>query len=281
MSSAYMVDSFNIRFDDEKVKINTSLEHYHNSYELDFFIKANIDIFIKDSKYSIHDGDILLIKPYDIHKLIYHSSTQYIRYVINFKEEYISDVINTLKIQHLLDWIKTINDRKVTINLQQKTKIEILFKELVEQYKKLDSNNMVSIHANIKMNLVMLLNLLHEWTWNHKSSIIMDKKDHQVQDIIQFIDCHYSYTLTLEDLAKQFFLSKFYISHIFKEITGFSVMEYIQHKRIVEAKKLLRDSSKSVTQICYECGFNNIQHFYRVFKTLSHTAAKLQVVRSQ
>lgn len=272
-----MADNFDIKFDDEKVKINTFVEHYHNAYELDFFIKANIDIFVKDSKYTISDGDILLIKPYDIHKLIYNSNTQYVRYVINFKEEYISDVINTLKIHHLLDWVKTTNGRKTNINLHQKNKIGILFKELVQQFKNLDnsnnqdSSNRMSIHANIKMNLIMLLNQLYEWTQNHNSSIIMDKKDHQVQNIVQFIDCHYSHTLTLEDLAQQFFLSKFYISHIFKEITGFSVMKYIQHKRIIEAQKLLRVSSKSSTQICYECGFNNIQHFYRVFKTISDT----------
>ncbi len=269
-----MVGEFHIRFDDEKVLTQKSLEHYHATYELDLFVKAHIDIFIKDQKHAVTDGDILLLKPYDLHKLIYNPNAQYVRYVINFKKEYIEDVVHALKIQYLLKWLQTLQDRKLSIKLFQKAKLEMLFKALAEQFKMLDQQNDVSIHANIKMNLVLLLNQLHERTQDHALNVTMDKKAHQVQKIIQFIDTHYRDSLTLDGLAAQFFLSKFHLSHIFKEITGFSVVEYLQYRRIIEAQKLLENSSKSITEICYECGFNNIQHFCRVFKKLSHTTPR-------
>ncbi|HHW49780.1 MAG TPA: helix-turn-helix transcriptional regulator [Clostridiaceae bacterium] len=78
--------------------------------------------------------------------------------------------------------------------------------------------------------------------------------------------------ITLELLSKKFYLSKFYISRIFIEITGFSVFEYLQHRRIIEAQKMLKNSRKEIADICYDCGFNNIQYFYLVFKKMTRTA---------
>nr|WP_275983849.1 AraC family transcriptional regulator [Paenibacillus hamazuiensis] len=71
--------------------------------------------------------------------------------------------------------------------------------------------------------------------------------------------------ITLELLEKQFGLSKYYISHLFKETTRFTVFEYVANRRILEAKKLLEQTDQPIVQIALGCGFNNLQHFYRMF----------------
>jgi YesN/AraC family two-component response regulator len=70
-------------------------------------------------------------------------------------------------------------------------------------------------------------------------------------------------------LEEKFYLNKFHISHVFKEITDFSVIEYVQQRRVIEAQKQLTYSQKKIIDICFDCGFNNIQHFHRVFKKIT------------
>jgi len=48
-------------------------------------LKANVEIFLKNKKYNITDGDLFFINAYDIHKIIYSKHSDYVRYVINKK----------------------------------------------------------------------------------------------------------------------------------------------------------------------------------------------------
>ncbi|HHV96245.1 MAG TPA: helix-turn-helix transcriptional regulator [Clostridiaceae bacterium] len=75
----------------------------------------------------------------------------------------------------------------------------------------------------------------------------------------------------MESLEKRFHFSKYYLSHIFKQLTGFTIIEYVQHRRIIEAQRMLRYTNKDIIEIGYDCGFNNIQHFYRVFSKITGT----------
>ena len=68
----------------------------------------------------------------------------------------------------------------------------------------------------------------------------------------------------MELLAQQIFVSKYYLSHRFKEIMGFTLSEYIIHRRLVQAKSLLRNGS-SVAFAGERSGFNSSAHFIRTF----------------
>ena len=63
-------------------------------------------------------------------------------------------------------------------------------------------------------------------------------------------------------------LTKEYYCTVFKKITGRTFTEYVTHLRIAEAKRLLLKGSLPVTEVCYECGFNDLSHFTRTFKSV-------------
>jgi len=72
--------------------------------------------------------------------------------------------------------------------------------------------------------------------------------------------------LLLNISDKELFINRYYLCHIFKEVTGLSVIEFINTKRLAEAERLLRYSSSSITYICEAVGFNSISHFINLFK---------------
>ena len=81
-----------------------------------------------------------------------------------------------------------------------------------------------------------------------------------------FLDANFQETITLEEIAAQFFVNKYYLSHIFKQYTGFSVMQYLQKARLAYAKKLLSTTDLSVRDISTQCNFGDESNFIRCFK---------------
>ena len=82
----------------------------------------------------------------------------------------------------------------------------------------------------------------------------------------KYISQNYHMKLGLDEISKEFFINKYYLSHIFKSVTGFTYKEYLIQYRLSIAKDLLVNSKMSVTDVCAACGYNNINHFIRIFK---------------
>jgi two-component system response regulator YesN len=99
---------------------------------------------------------------------------------------------------------------------------------------------------------------------------IQDKKRvSQIKPAIDFIKSHFGQQITLEDVAHNSHLSISRLSHIFKEQTGLTIVDYITKVRIEHAKELLISTNKNCTEICFDAGYNNQSYFTRTFKEVS------------
>ncbi|GAA3400256.1 hypothetical protein GCM10020370_03890 [Paenibacillus hodogayensis] len=87
-----------------------------------------------------------------------------------------------------------------------------------------------------------------------------------VRRSIAYIDSAFSEPIQYIDLAKQYGLSPRHYSRIFRKLTGFSPMNYIIHRRVTEAKRLLTSTSEPVQQVAIRSGFSDPFHFSRTFK---------------
>jgi AraC-type DNA-binding domain-containing proteins len=250
-----------------------SFQHYHNSYEIEFFlnINVNLEIFIRDMRYEIRSGDVIFINEFDIHHFIYNNNnTAYTRFVINFKKDYILPNLKAAGIEYILEYLNGSRYTHASTTLKERNELESLFKTMIN----INDSNLGTLSKNfkeatLKSYLILILMRIWELIKNYKPQKSMSKKGKLAQDIIQYIDINYMSEVNLDLLEKAFFVDKYHLSHNFKEVTNFSIMEYVQHKRIIEAQKMLKYSEKEIIDICFDCGFNNIQHFHRVFKKIS------------
>jgi two-component system, response regulator YesN len=83
---------------------------------------------------------------------------------------------------------------------------------------------------------------------------------------VKYMDDHYMEDLNIEDISKRFLLSQSYFSYLFKTFTLKTFTEYLSDIRMSHAMELLQLSDKRVIDICFEVGFNNVDHFIRQFK---------------
>jgi AraC-like DNA-binding protein len=90
------------------------------------------------------------------------------------------------------------------------------------------------------------------------------------KNIIQYIDhiieTHFHEDFDFDFLAAQVGLNKTYMSRLYSKTTGKTITQALLKHRLDCAIKLLHYSSKNISEICYECGFNDLSYFYRTFK---------------
>lgn len=261
------IASFSISYLNEGIKNRKPLEDFHDSYELAYFIRADIHIFVEDTKYHIKDGDLLLINPMDIHRIFYNPDFDYTRYVVHFKSGFIQDMLNTMGMESLIRDLQKKRQKRCSVDLKQRTKIEERFRTLQENYARsvIQGKDQKTSEATLKLELLLLL--LKYLELSKSQTLFKSSHDeNRVKNIIHYIDKHYMNSIYLKDLEQQFANSKYYISHYFKETTQFTVMEYLQYRRVTEAQKLLIQTAKPIIEIAFECGFHSLQHFYSVFK---------------
>lgn len=97
-------------------------------------------------------------------------------------------------------------------------------------------------------------------------------KHRKVDEVASYIIGHYDNRLSLEMIADHFYVNKCYLSRIFKEVSGFTVNEYINMIRIRRARELLSGSSMSITEVSESVGYENITYFERVFNQYTQTS---------
>lgn len=90
--------------------------------------------------------------------------------------------------------------------------------------------------------------------------------DNPIQIIKEYLEAHYNEVVTRKNIESLVHLNGDYINREFKKSTGYTLMEYIQHYRIIMAKKLLRETSLSMTEISVRMGYDSPAYFAKIFK---------------
>lgn len=104
---------------------------------------------------------------------------------------------------------------------------------------------------------------------SNTDSALSDK----LKKILHYLDEHYTEDISLDMLAEQFYISKYYLSREFKKEYGTTIIQYVLTKKITNAKELLRYSNSSIEEIARLCGIDDASYFNKVFKKMEGCTA--------
>lgn len=94
----------------------------------------------------------------------------------------------------------------------------------------------------------------------------VSKVDPLIQNIKNFIEENINFNFKLSEISQVFNYNEKYLGKLFKKKTGQTVKDYLNQRRMALAKKLLKETELSVTEIAVKIGFNSVTYFNRVFK---------------
>lgn len=121
-----------------------------------------------------------------------------------------------------------------------------------------------------KLEIMQYLILLHKYNLLKYSTNTLSAMEKERIDrykcVISLIEENYASVLTLDTLAEAAKCNPQYLCRFFGDIAGISPIQYLIRFRIQQAKRLLRNTTKTILEVSLECGFNNVSYFIRQFK---------------
>lgn len=278
----YIKEQYDFMFDlNHMVTEEWSMDkyHIHDCYEILFSLTDSTSFFVEDTIYDVKRGDIFILNNKELHRTVAFKNKKYERYICSFSPEFISEY-STEKTDLLRLFTKKHEaNRSHRINLIEYGG-EVALEEFIILLKKIEyytNCNLYGSDVYVKLAFIELLLYIDgvygdvnkrvkevEVNINHK------EKTHE---IIKYLNNHYEEELSLDVIAKNFFISKYYLSHVFKKNTGFTINEYIVNRRILKAKELLKQNN-TVSEVSDMVGFKNYCHFIRSFKKATGISPK-------
>jgi AraC-like DNA-binding protein len=227
--------------------------HYHSSYELYVLEKGYHDVLINDSIFDIGMFDVVLYKPNVFHKSLQNQGCA--RTCIYFSDRYLNQHFTVKSIYSLLSCFE---NNIITLDKETFPKFKSLML-LLEKENLTDPDNRIFIY------LADLLNILNENKKTPKPENFASPYNN-FAPILSYINQNYNKINNIEEIADRFFISKFYLCHLFKEVTGLTLIQYLNKIKVQNACNMLVNTELSISEIGMECGFNSSMYFCKTFK---------------
>ncbi len=243
----------------------TNLAHWHPFAEILLSLKEGNEVELNFRKYEMNPNDFLISYPGDLHSINNVSADSF--FVIQFPMELITVVHDFARIKPVL--LKAAYCSYDPSDTEKENMIYIL--------KKMVNSNSSDITFREAYNYSLLLDffsLYGRWCLdNLKDETESDNETYYRSSKIMAEACLYiaqncTEPLSLEDVAKKIGISRSYFSHLFKDYTQMTFVDYITRERVRLAESLFPDASLKIIDIAFECGFSSISSFNRCFKKI-------------
>ncbi len=242
--------------------------HFHPEYELNFIGNGKgVRRIVGDSIEEIEELELILVGPNLHHGWQNHNckSKKIHEITLQFHKNLLDNNILNRKI---MKPIKDMLDRSIHgILFSKKTALET--QQRISQLSKLDSMDYFLEFLSILHDLANSRNqrLLSTYTVNRDSFENSDK----IKTIYEYVQEHYNKKLMLSDVAELINMSPVSFNRFMKKRTGKTFVDYVNDVRIGVAAMKLIENDSSISEIAFNCGFNNIANFNRVFKNLKNS----------
>lgn len=257
--SGYLLDDFKLFHLNEK-QIKQIDFHYHDFYKL-FILKAgNGSYTINGQRYSLIEGDLVLIGKHVIHRPEFDSSLPYERIIIYIDPKFLeSHSDENCTFETIFDG--TLGYVIRTSEHQQKIIFDLL-KLLEDELANDHYGRAIMSNAILMQLLLRIARNMQNIDMQQVPSISNINK--RTLDIMKYIEDHITGDLSIDLLAEHFYISKYHMMRTFKNELGQSILNYITERRLIHAKSLIHQGT-SATESCYQSGFKSYSSFTRAY----------------
>jgi len=246
-----------------KKKFNFPL-HYHEEYELNLILNAKgAKRIVGDHIEIIDDAELVFIGPNQYHAWFTHQceSEEITEVTIQFHKDLFDDKL--LK-KNQLSFIRNMLERSQRGILFSRSTILRLKTRIMELNQKSGFDSVLE-----------LLSILHDLSISRNMQTLSDaafnnEKSHynsrRIEKVFEHMNTFFNREISLAEVAKIANMPEASFSRFIKKRTGITFIDSLNEIRLGHASRMLIDTTQTIAEIAYKCGFNNISHFNRIFK---------------
>ena len=262
--------------------------HVHETIELHFILEGQRLMFVDRETYRLSPHSAIVVN----HNLIHKTSTapgfppDHHNFILQLDRSRFDQILRVAGLRGFDDFGERFNGVANFNDSEWQLILSVIaeFKAMCTEDKNGGTVSMEDAHAFLYLQALELASIFAkarrrllraELEANQKAipeTVVKTGVHQKVHEVALYLQNHIHESVSLEELAQRFFMSRSYLTRSFRNVTGFSVVEYMTYIRIQKAQQLLRESDRSITEIADLCGFGNITYFEKVFKTTTgHT----------
>lgn len=228
--------------------------HEHDFWEFIYVYKGSGQVVTGHAQYKAEAGDMFIYPPHVMHMEYAGGKEQLSMKVLS--------IINASDMDFMSFWPMGDPAYVKISGLWLCDAFDRIINRMMEELSHMDTAYTVRLKA---LSFEFLSYLVKYVEQNNEKSAPNPQHAHVIKTK-QYIEEHYSQNIKLTDIAAETYVSMYYLSHLFKEYTGYSPMNYLTSLRINKAQNLLEFSDYSISEISTIVGYDDLQHFSNAFK---------------
>jgi len=253
----------------EQIVVNQAFWHFHPEVELIFVDKGSGKRHIGNHLSYFNNSQLLLLGA----NLPHHGFSDRLtakgsETIVQFKPEFLGETF------------LNIPEMKTVVALLERAKNGVMFKP--ETKKKVGPKIQKLLNFDGFEQIILLLEILNDLALANDYTLLnvdgyafetSQQDSNKIDIIFKHINKNFERQIPLEEIAEEVSMTVPAFCRYFKKATGKTFTKMVNEYRVVHATKLLSESTSSITDICYECGFNNFSHFNKLFKEFTGKSA--------
>ena len=228
--------------------------HCHVGYEIIYVVRGAGNYVVEGARYDLRPATLMLFRPGEFHYVDVRRDEAYERYVLHFAQDAVPEVAGAMK--KLLE--KPLGEG----NFYALGDLPVPSAQIFEHFSRLASlpEEAAGQMARLLLSeLVVLLSVASPAAHKPRQEEPLGAR------VIRYVNAHIAEPISLDTIAGEFYVSKYYLCRAFKRHNGISILGYINGKRVMMARQMI-ESGEAAAVVSERVGFSDYSTFYRAYR---------------
>lgn len=223
--------------------------HWHESIELLFCLQGTAELFADTEKLTLHPGELTVINSGALHYIPWHPGDACLYYCLIVDPSLLEGT-----------------GLPVGTRLHKQVKdpaVETAYMQIVQELQQREPYYKEAAKSAVQL---LFSRLYRRWADTDEPTATANHAPEMVKKALLYLKNNFKENISIDDVCGYVGFSKYYFCRCFRQVTGRSVMEYVQDLRCAHAQKLLETGNCTVSECAAQCGFSDVSYFTKVFK---------------
>ena len=238
--------------------------HWHEEAELTLITSGKCIYKIDLVEYEVEEGDILFVPPLFLHSITLGnnkkvSSETYV-FHLKFLGGNSTDICSTRYLAPIMN-----QEFSMPYVIKPNHPAYVSLRKIFNQINTTYDESIIGYELALKSFFLQTIFLLLQYSKKVAASET-EKVSDKIKNVLDYIELHYSETITVSQLAKLCYFSDYHFMRFFKKHMNMTCVEYINNLRLEKAVELFEKGNSSIMEVSLSVGFHNLSYFHRAFK---------------